>query len=227
MTEDADAAPPLTAVQRASDGRFGRVNLWREAAGEAGGPSLLITAILVAAFFTEFASGGPAAWGLSAAAISEGRWWTLGSHMLAHAGAAHIWLNVSGLLSLGPYVSFNIGKGAWRWTATGALFIVSGLVGALAYLAINPADSIPMVGASGAICGLWGAAARFDLDGSIAPLRSRRVWEQLRSFVITNAVLFGILFAITRLAGTSGGLAWESHLGGFLFGLLISPHLRR
>lgn len=227
MTQDAEPPPPLTAVQRASDGQFGRIDLWREAVGDAGGPSLMITAVIVIAFFAGFASGGPAAWGLSGAALSEGRWWTLGSHMLAHAGLGHLWLNVGGLLSLGPYVSINAGRGFRRWAGTVALFIVSGLVGAIAFVAVNPTDSVPMVGASGAICGLWGAAARFDPDGSIASLRSRRVREQIRSFAIMNVVVFGILFAITRAVGASGGLAWEAHLGGFLFGLLIGPRLKR
>ena len=82
--------------------------------------------------------------------------------------------------------------------------------------------------ASGAICGLWGAAARVDLEGGgLASLRSRRVRDQIKAFAKSNVILFVILFVLVRLSGGAGGLAWEAHLGGFLFGLLAAPQLMR
>lgn len=80
-----------------------------------------------------------------------------------------------------------------------------------------------MVGASGAICGLWGAAARHAPDGGVAPLRSAQVRGNIVLFTQMNVVLFLILFALVRLTDGVGGLAWEAHLGGFLFGLLLGP----
>ena len=82
-----------------------------------------------------------------------------------------------------------------------------------------------MVGASGAICGLWGAAVRVDFDGGLVPLRSGQVWNHVKAFAKANIILFLILFALVRLSGGVGGLAWEAHLGGFLFGLLAVPWL--
>ncbi|OYY61588.1 MAG: hypothetical protein B7Y51_09915, partial [Burkholderiales bacterium 28-67-8] len=40
------------------------------------------------------------------------------------------------------------------------LFAVSGLLGAALYLTLHPAGAVPMVGASGALCGLWGGLSR-------------------------------------------------------------------
>lgn len=82
-----------------------------------------------------------------------------------------------------------------------------------------------MVGASGAICGLWSAATRFDPEGGVAALTSARVRDQVVAFVKMNVILFLILFAFLWLSGCVGGLAWEAHLGGFLFGLLVGPRL--
>lgn len=213
-------------LQRTSDGGRGGWNAWREAAREGAGPSFLIAGLLIATFVAEWITGGPAHWGLSGQALIEGRWQTLGLHMLAHASLAHIWMNITGLLSLGPYVSLNLGTGMRRWLATGLLFLTAGLAGAVAYLAVNPTGAIPMVGASGAICGLWGAAARFDSEGRIAPLVSRRVGREVRNFVLMNLVLFALLFGLVRLSGGQGGLAWESHVGGFVLGLMMAPRLR-
>jgi membrane associated rhomboid family serine protease len=82
-----------------------------------------------------------------------------------------------------------------------------------------------MVGASGAICGLWGAAARIGADGAFVPIRSPQVWRQIKAFAVNNAVLFGIIFILVLMSGGKGGLAWEAHLGGFVFGLLAMPWL--
>jgi membrane associated rhomboid family serine protease len=40
-----------------------------------------------------------------------------------------------------------------------------------------------------------------------------------------NAFFFILLALLSWASGTSGGLAWEAHLGGFLFGLCVGPTL--
>lgn len=226
MSEDL-AQRPLSVLERASSGRLGRLAPWWEAITAADGPTLTVAGLLLATFVAELFTGGAQAWGLSGAALAEGRWATLALHMLAHAGPSHLWMNLAALLTLGSYVSLGLGVQPAGWLRFMALFFGAGLVGALTYLAINPFDSVPMVGASGAVCGLWGAATRLDPAGGIAPLRSRRIWDQVRRFTIINLILFSLLLLLARLSGADGGLAWESHLGGFLFGLLLMPRLVR
>lgn len=71
-----------------------------------------------------------------------------------------------------------------------------------------------------------GATARLSEDGSqLLPLRSKQVLRATRDAVVVNLVLFLPLFLLS--GGDGGGLAWEAHLGGFLFGLLAIPRLAR
>lgn len=227
MTED--SVPVGTALQRASDGRLGpgadlsKPATWRALGREYGAPGLVLFGLLAIAFMVQWSQGGPQAWGLSGQALRDGRWTTLLSHMFAHAGLGHFLMNISALLALSPVVLVRLGAGPASWLRYATLFLFAGWAGAALYLALHPFGAVPMVGASGAICGLWGAAARVDFDGGLVPLRSRQVWNHLKAFAKANIILFLILFALVWLSGGVGGLAWEAHLGGFLFGLFAMP----
>jgi len=199
------------------------VRTWRDAYGPRGETGLWLAGLLVVAFVAQTVDGGLAPWGLSGQALAEGRVHTLVTHMFVHGGAAHLLMNLGAVLALTAVVMDRFGRGAGAWLRYLVLFGLSGLSGAAVFLALNPAGVVPMVGASGAICGLWGAAARYAPDGGVAPLRSTQVRRSVVPFVQMNVVLFLILFALVRLSGGVGGLAWEAHLGGFLFGLLLGP----
>ncbi|TAJ63900.1 rhomboid family intramembrane serine protease [Brevundimonas sp.] len=240
MTDDALDPEPRSALQRASDGRPGAgagvsfldPRFWRAEAGAHAAPGLaapgyLVIGICIVASVLGVLNnmrGGPYwDWGLSAQALAEGRWYALVSHMFAHAGPMHLFMNSTFLLGVGPVVMMRFGVGPSGWLRFAGLFLVSGLMGAAFYLALHLTGVVPMVGASGAICGLWGAASRIGPEGDIVPIRSAQVWEQVKAFAKMNVILFGILFVLVRMSGGVGGLAWEAHLGGFLFGLFAIP----
>lgn len=219
-----------SALTRATDGREERGSMfspvtWRDEYGPDGATGIWPAAVLGLAFVGQWFAGGPEPWGLSAQALAEGRWYAPVTHMLVHGGLAHVWMNIGGVMALTPPVLIRLGGYRRGWGRYLVLFTASGLVGAAFYLALHPFGVVPMVGASGAICGLWGAATRFDPEGGVASLASRRVREQVVAFVKMNVILFLILFALVWLSGGVGGLAWEAHLGGFLFGLLVGPRL--
>ncbi len=236
MTDDAPAASDSgSALQRASDGRLGvglsffDPKFWRDAATLHAGPAYLVIGVCVVASILGVINsmrGGPYwDWGLSAQALAEGRWYALVSHMFAHAGPLHLLMNSSFLLGVTPVVMMRFGVGPSGWLRFAILFLVSGLLGAALFLYLHPAGVVPMVGASGAICGVWGVAARTGPDGGRLPFLSARVWREVWAFTQMNIILFGILFVLVRMSGGVGGLAWEAHLGGFLFGLLLGPWL--
>ena len=182
--------------------------------------------LLIAAFAAEMFTGGPQRWGLSAAALADGRFETLLTSMVSHAGLIHLIVNLSALSTfsarLTPHLGFGV-RGGWLYAV---LLGLSGLAGGLMFLAVHPFGDIPMVGISGAICGLWGATLRLppERGWALAPLVSRQVAWGARQFAISNAIIFAIIFALVFLSGGgAGGLAWEAHLGGFLFGLLAVP----
>ena len=223
--------PPTSPLQRASSGRLrGGPSIWDRRAWKAifstaALPAVLLIAVFGVVFAAQMTNGGPLPWGLSGQALEEGRWHTLASHMVTHGGLAHLFMNSSVLLALTPLVMMRLGSGLAAWLRYGVLFAASGLAGAALYLAIHPAGVVPMVGASGAIFGLWGAAARVGPDGAMVSLMSAQVRSEVIAVAKMNLILFVILFALVRISGGVGGLAWEAHIGGFLFGLLVMPLL--
>ncbi len=163
---------------------------------------------------------------------SAGRWLTVVSHAFLHADLFHLIFNSVWLLAFGTPVARRIGNQRFI-----ALFLVCAVFGALAHWVGNPSGLVPVIGASGAIAGLMGAAARFvfsapmftqgafGLDGRydhvpLSPLTDRRVFGFVAVWIGINLV-----FGLTGLglSGETQMIAWEAHLGGFFAGLLLMP----
>lgn len=221
--------PPPSTLQRATDSRLSAprglfdVRYWRDRYGRRGEWGLIPAGVLVVAFGIEMLTGGPMAWGLSGEALAQGRWETLGLHMISHGGVFHLLGNLGALMVLTPVALMCFGPILSAWGRWLVLFLGAGLCGAALYLLINPFGVVPMVGASGAICGLWGFALRIGPGRELVRLTAPSVRKGLVNFAVFNAVVFVVLFGLNRAAGEAGGLAWEAHLGGFLFGLLLAP----
>lgn len=221
--------PQLTTLQKVSSDRLGRLS-WLKALADdirqGALPAFILIALLVIAGLAEWQTGGPLAWGLSRQALSDGRWITLLTHAVAHGSPWHLFMNCSALIGLTVYLRPFLGFSLSGWARYGLVLAGAAGASAIAYILLHPSDGLPMVGASGAICGLWGLAVRCDTETRfVKSLRSRDVLIGIREFSISNLVLFGALFLLARLEGGAGGLAWEAHLGGFLFGLLAAPWL--
>lgn len=155
------------------------------------------------------------------------------THTLVHIDWMHLIINGAWLAAFGSALARRIGSGRFL-----VLYASSAIAGALLYLAVNGTAPVVMVGASGAVSGLVGAAfrfffravdeARFDPEGLAGAARhvprmsfaemaaDRRLQIAVGVWMVTNLV-----FALAApWMGIAGGIAWEAHLGGFLFGLL-------
>lgn len=182
---------------------------------------ILMIAAFAAQFATPFLTGWPperVIWelGLSAAALHQGRWWTLFTHIFVHGGLAHIFMNTTVAFAVAAPVARSLGGGPAGLVRFFAFFLLCGLLAGLTAVALHPHGSMPLVGASGAISGLWGAATRSGLPGE--PLQSpwrREAWRAYWPFLLVNVVLMAAL--------TQVGLpiSWEAHLGGFVSGLFL------
>lgn len=192
-------------------------------------PTALIGVACVVAFFWAIFTGGVdgmTRWGLSASALSQGKFETIFLHMFAHGGAIHLAMNMTVLAGIGPTLTSRLGRYPLNWLRFLLLFLLSGLAGAVLYLALHPIGTVPMVGASGALYGLIGLTIRTSADGGkIVAVKSKRIRRIGWDLVKQNAFLFALLGLIAWTSGTAGGLAWEAHLGGFLFGLFVGPKL--
>jgi membrane associated rhomboid family serine protease len=229
MNTPAADRPPLFARRRDRRGQLQSgpplwdLRTWKLLFTAAGLPAFVLFAVFGAVLAVEIAASGPMPWAVSGQALAEGRWHTLVAHMVAHSGPWHLLLNASVLLPLTPLAMVRLGVGPAGWRRFAALYVGSALAGAALFLAINP-PGVPMVGSSGAIFGLWGAVARIGADGRMVPLWSSRIRDEVLLVAWLNLVMAGIGYAMVRMEA-GGGVAWEAHIGGFLFGLLVMPWL--
>ncbi len=152
---------------------------------------------------------------LSRGTLAEGWWWTPFSAMFMHAGLLHLGMNLSAMIPFGVILARRFGPSARGQLAFIAFYLVAGLAGDAVYLALQADPYALMVGASGAIFGLWGGVMRLGRDGTLLPPFSQPVLRQLGGPIIANVI---VVFAFGLSGG--GGVAWQAHLGGFLVGWL-------
>jgi membrane associated rhomboid family serine protease len=168
---------------------------------------------------------GMAAWGISGAALAEGRYETIALHMAAHGPLVHLWMNMAVLVAIsGPLVA-RLGRPPAAWGRYLALFVLGGLAGTALFLALHPQGRVPMLGASGAIYALFALKLRLPLEpGPLLSVRTPDMRREVKALIIENVWLFLLLTLAALLSDGQGGLAWEAHLGGFLFGLFAGPY---
>lgn len=135
------------------------------------------------------------------------------THMMLHADWMHVGINAATLAAFGSPVERVVGT--WRYLL---LFVVTGLAGAALHVAFYPSDISPMLGASGAISGMFGAL--------LVILRaSGRLSAMVPFTVLWLALQIGMGLFMTTPGGDT--IAWAGHIGGFLAGLvLLMPVLR-
>ncbi|MDG6244320.1 MAG: rhomboid family intramembrane serine protease [Methanolobus sp.] len=139
--------------------------------------------------------------------------WTLVSHMFIHADFMHIFFNMLVLFFFGPELERRAGKKVFL-----SVYFAAGLVAAIAYSLTSSRPNIPIVGASGAIMGIFAALT------VIAP--DIRVYVYFIPMRITHALL---LFAFLDfiLLGADDMIAHSAHLSGIFVGLLMGFRIKR
>lgn len=152
------------------------------------------------------------------------------THVFLHGDVTHLLINCAWLLAFGSPVARR--TGAIRFLA---FFFLCGAAGALFYLVVNGGVEILLIGASGAISGLMGAAFRFlftgfDAGGAFGPSARQEPLTSLKDTLLDRRVLFAIagwtILNMLLAWGAAGlteaaGIAWEAHIGGFFVGLLF------
>ena len=145
---------------------------------------------------------------------------TLFTSMFLHGGVLHILGNMLYLAIFGNNVEDSFGH--FRFLA---FYLISGLIAAAAQVSYDPASTIPMVGASGAVSGILGA---YLVLFPFARVKTILVIIILIKVVDIPAVfLLTAWFIMQVLFSYSEGVAWYAHIGGFIFGLLAVRLFRR
>ncbi len=140
---------------------------------------------------------------------------SLVTHMFLHGGWMHVVMN---LLMLAAF-----GSGVERWLGARRLLILctaSAFFGVAAHYLLNTHSEFPMIGASGALSGLFAAAivmlsrGQREMGGKVGILPFALIW-------------IGLSIAFGMLGGPDGSMiAWAAHVGGFLGGFLVLKFMK-
>ncbi|RYD31481.1 MAG: rhomboid family intramembrane serine protease, partial [Verrucomicrobiaceae bacterium] len=102
-------------------------------------------------------------------------------------------------------------------------YLVSGLVGTMAHIALAPDSVIPMLGASGAISGILGAYIVLFPWNKVNAIFFYRIVTLPAILVIGVWAGMQVLggWGTLAKAGASGGVAYAAHIGGFVAGAAV------
>ncbi len=145
---------------------------------------------------------------------------SLFSSMFMHGGWLHILGNMLFLWVFGDNVEDVMGPGRFF-----AFYLLCGLAAAGAQIAADPASTVPMVGASGAIGGVMGAYALLFPRARVHLLIILVIY--VTTISVPAVLMLGYWFLLQLLSGvfslgqSGGGVAFWAHIGGFVAGLAL------
>lgn len=134
------------------------------------------------------------------------------TYMFMHGSPSHIAFNMLFLWIFGNNIEDVMTRRGFI-----SFYIITGIISALAFVALFPDSKNYLVGASGAVSGVLGAYmclfpfARVHALFFIFPIRM-------------PAIIFLIVWFIGQLSGLLNGqenIAWISHISGFLSGIIL------
>ena len=135
-----------------------------------------------------------------------------------HGSLLHLGGNMLFLWIFGNNIEDHLGPVRYL-----AFYLASGVVATLAHVALQPDSATPLIGASGAVAGVMGAYLVWFPNVRI-----------LTAFFFI-LVLFreiaakwwlGIWFVSQFFINREAGVAWDAHVGGFVFGVLVGLVVR-
>lgn len=150
------------------------------------------------------------------------------TYSLLHGGYGHLIVNGLWLAAFGSIVARR-----WGTIRFCVFWILSSIASAAFFALLNWGEVTFVIGASGVVSALMGAATRFafPLSGRFVrdkahflPRQSFSELIQNRTVLVYLAFWFGISLIPAfgaNLSGSVNSVAWEAHIGGFLFGFLF------
>jgi membrane associated rhomboid family serine protease len=149
---------------------------------------------------------------------------TLVTGTFLHGGLLHIGFNMLFLFVFGPQVEALCGHLRFL-----AYYLLCGIAGGIAMLAVGPDSHVPTIGASGAIAGvLGGYLVNFPLARirTIVPIGCFPLFLRLPALLVIglwalSQFVTGFDAVSARAAESQGGTAYFAHIGGFCAGVLL------
>jgi membrane associated rhomboid family serine protease len=145
---------------------------------------------------------------------------TIFTSMFMHGGLLHLGGNMLYLWIFGNNIEDSMGHGRFL-----VFYLLCGIAAAFAQVTVNPASTVPMVGASGAISGVLGAYLVLFPRAHVLVILPIFFFIQLLR--LPALVVLGLWFVFQLLSGVSagdgggGGVAFWAHIGGFVAGMVL------
>ncbi|HRJ76510.1 MAG TPA: rhomboid family intramembrane serine protease [Anaerolineales bacterium] len=162
-------------------------------------------------------------WGLVPANLALSNpdtWINILTSMFLHGGWFHILSNMWILIIFGDNIEDKLGSIRYL-----IFYLFSGTAAALLQVYFDPASSVPMIGASGAIAGVLGAYLILFPHSRIASLVP--IFFIFTMVELPALVFLGFWFVSQLFSGwfalqgaDASNVAWWAHIGGFVFGMI-------
>ena len=141
---------------------------------------------------------------------------TLFGASLLHGNMLHLLGNMLYLWIFAAIAAELLGH---RWMIF--IFVFTAICGSACHVALNPEETIPMLGASGAVMGFEGLYAGMVVRWR---LPDPHVWPIARPVPPAHLAAVGVLGLLMDFSGYLGGdlgVAYGAHLGGFIGGMVL------
>lgn len=148
--------------------------------------------------------------------------YTLFTSMFVHSDFLHILGNMFVFFFMGIAFEQRIGRKKFL-----AIYLLTGMCGALTHSLLNIGSPIPLVGASGAIFGILGAFAyAYPWDEIVMPVPIGIMFI-MRIKVIYATILFAVFETVIVTLSVSDNTAHFAHLGGLASGVVLAALILR
>lgn len=162
-------------------------------------------------------------WGLVPANLTVSNpdtWLNILTSMFLHGGWFHILSNMWILIIFGDNVEDKLGSIRYL-----IFYLLSGTAAALLQIYFEPASTVPMIGASGAIAGVLGAYLILfprSRVASLVPIVFIFTMVEVPAFIFLGFWFVSQLFSgwLALQGADASGVAWWAHIGGFIFGIV-------
>ena len=145
---------------------------------------------------------------------------TLFTAMFMHGGWAHLGGNMLYLWIFGDNLEDRLGHRRYL-----LFYLLAGLLASLAHVfasvLIGDNLQIPSLGASGAIAGVLGGYLVLFPRRRITVLVLRMVTQVNAIIAVGLWFVFQLVGGLGTLSGSSDGVAYAAHIGGFIAGLIL------
>ncbi len=201
---------------------------WGAAGSLPGSGGVSVTKVLVALnvfmFLIELATGATALMGggsssallrlgalYSPLVLVKHEYWRMFASMFLHDGLLHIVFNMWALWVIGGFMEAVMGRLKFA-----IIYLVSGFAGSVLILVAAPVNAL-VVGASGAIFGIFGALAVHAYLDRGRDFQSRRLLYNVIFLLVIN-----LAFSFAN-----GRISWQAHVGGLVVGMATTLFLLR